>query len=221
MAFIYGLVAHRTTPLAEFSVISGPYESTAMKILRDLSPETPRSYAAHHSGIFQMLTDADGMTWLVYADKSTSQDQRGSFLEDLRARWRQRYGGSESSLAAHSKTAEFGRTEIATLLKSFNSSRRQRIRQIEANLEDTTVALTEDFEAALARGDGLVALQAGATELTEAAGEFRREVASLKCRGACQKWRWYIVGGAVVAALVFCIIWVACGAAFQRCRKKR
>jgi hypothetical protein len=28
------------------------------------------------------------------------------------------------------------------------------------------------------------------------------------------------MGGAVVAALVFCIIWVVCGAAFQRCRKK-
>jgi vesicle-associated membrane protein 7 len=220
MAFIYGLVAHGTTPLAEFSLISGPHESTALKILGNLSPKTPRSYVDHQSGIFQMLMEADGMIWLVYTDKSTSQDLRGSFLEDLRARWRQRYGGAGPSLAAHSKTAEFGRTEIAGLLNSFNSSRRQRIRQIEANIEDTAAAMTENLQAALTRGEELAALGAGAREVAEAAGEFRREAAKVRCRAACQRWRWYIVGGTVAAALVFCIVWVACGTAFQHCREK-
>lgn len=122
MFFQYALVARGTTPLAEFSLISGNHRNIALNILEKVDPKNPYYIHINGDNTFYTLTDPDHLTFLVMCsskDKITSQT---SFLQDLQEKWRRKYGNKARSFAPSSKNHEFGSTEINSLLKQYNTS---------------------------------------------------------------------------------------------------
>jgi vesicle-associated membrane protein 7 len=157
------------------------------------------------------------MTYLCVISKSISTQAGYQFLEDLKRKWTSRYGNSGSSFAALSKNAEFGQTEIASLITTYNSPSNQKINQIKQNLEATQNQMTQNLTMAISRGEQLSVMSDKAENIRESAHTFKREAQDVRCKMLVQKLKWYFIGGAIAILVIFIIVWVCCGAKFEKC----
>jgi vesicle-associated membrane protein 7 len=219
-SFQYALVARGFSPLAEYSVVTGNFRAIAVKMLENLDPKKPRAVLEQNTGVFHTLTESDRITYLCLTDKGISASAAASFLDDLKAKWRGRYGNSGSSFAPNSKNAEFGQTEIAQLFRNFNSQSAQKLNQITSNLDATQTQMTQNLTMALARGEQLSVMEGKAEDIRASAQTFRREAEKVKCQMCIQKWRWIVLGIIIGLVVIFIIVWVCCGAKFEKCPKK-
>jgi vesicle-associated membrane protein 7 len=215
--FQYGLVARATTPLAEYTPVTGNFTNVAIRMLEAIDPNKPRGIVEQGEFMFLSLTDPDRMSYLCVVQKQVNVQTGYAFLEDLKSKWVQRYGRSASSFAPRSKNTEFGQTEIASLLRTFNSPSNQKISQIHANLEETQNKMTQNLTMALARGEQLSVLADKADNIRESAATFKREAEKVKCQQCVAKWKWYILGTVILLVVIFIIVWIACGASFEKC----
>jgi vesicle-associated membrane protein 7 len=161
----------------------------------------------------QVLILFDKGTNLAYgcvADKSVSVTNGWGFLEDLRSRWA-RVTGTSCNLP----NPRFGQTEIAAMMRNYNSSHYAKIQTIKDNQRETQVQMTENLTLALQRGAGLDELSTKADTLKESAQTFHREATAIKRQMCCQKWRWYIIGITIAVVIIFAIVWMACGLKFS------
>jgi vesicle-associated membrane protein 7 len=60
-----------------------------------------------------------------------------------------------------------------------------------------------------------------AESIKESANTFQREATNVRRKMCWQKWRWYIIGVLILLVIIFIIVWIACGASFQKCRKDK
>ena len=216
--FHYALVAYQAKPLAEYSLISGNYKNIALKMLQSIDSKTPNAIVEQGKNIFYSLTDPDHVTFLVLCDSTVQATLRNSFLEELQRKWRQRYGNSAASFAPNSKNQEFGNTEIASLLRSFNTERNAKLAQAKQNLEETQNKMTQNLTMAFARGEQLNIMEQKAENIKTSAQTFHREATNVRRKMCFQKWRWYILGAAIVAVVIFIIVVIACGGfSFKNC----
>jgi len=216
-AFQYTLVARGTTPLAEFSLVTGNNRAIAVKMLENIDPKTARAVVEQGEYIFMTLTEPDRITFLILTEKTVASSARISFLEDLKNKWRSRYGNSAAGFAPNSKNAEFGQTEMAALIRNFNSGLYQKIGAAKANLEATQDQMTQNLTMALARGEQLSVMASKAENIRDSASTFRREATNVRRRMCFQKWRWYILGIGILVVVIFVVVWAACGASFEKC----
>lgn len=216
--FQYALVARGATPLAEFSIVGGNSRNIAIKMLENIDPKTPRAVVEQSQHVFMTITEPDRVTFLVLTDKAVSPAARLSFLNDLKSKWRQRYGNSAGGFAPNSKNAEFG-PEMAALIHNYNSDKFAKITTIKQNLEQTQDTMTQNLTMALARGEQLNVMETKAENIKDSAATFRREATNVRRKMCLQKWKWYFIGIAIAAVVIFIIVWVACGASFQKCKK--
>ncbi|OHT00496.1 Synaptobrevin family protein [Tritrichomonas foetus] len=219
MSFHYALVARGTTPLAEYSLISGNYRSIALKMLESIDPKTPVAIVEQGKSVFYSLTDSDRITFLCLCDSTVVATLRSSFVEELQRKWRQKYGNSAAGFAPNSKNQEFGQTEIATLLRSFNSERNAKLAQAKQNLQETQDKMTQNLTMAFARGEQLNIMEQKAENIKDSAQTFHREATNVRRKMCLQKWRWYFLGAGIVLVVIFIIVVIACGGfTFKKCK---
>lgn len=220
--FQYALVARGTTPLAEFSLVSGNHRSTALNILEKVDPKKPNSIHDSGSNSFYTLTDPDRTTFLVMCSAKVQRTVQANFLQDLQRKWRQKYGNKASTFAPSSKNQEFGATEINSLLKQYNTSSQQKIAQVKQNLADTQEKMNQNIAQAFQRGDQLEIMQQKSENIRDSAQVFHRDATRLARQMCFQKYRWYIIGGAAAVVLIIIIVFVACGGfTFKKCKKSK
>jgi hypothetical protein len=214
----YALVARGTTPLAEYSAVSGNARTIALKMLESIDPKK-RNMVEQPSGTFLSQSDPDRITFICATDRQVNAGTGYAFLDELRNKWRARYGASGSSFAPNSKNSEFGQTEIASLMKNYNTASAQKLNQIKANLESAQGAMSQNLSMALTRGEQLTTMEGKAEDIRSSAQTFRREAEKVRCQEACAKWRWYFLGGGIVLLLILVIVIVICKPNFSKCRK--
>ena len=220
MDFQYALVARGTTPLAEFSLVSGNHRSTALNILEKVDPKKPNSVHDNGGNTFYTLTDPDRTTFLVMCSASVPRTSQSAFLQDLQRKWRQRYGNKAGTFAPSSKNQEFGSTEINALLKQYNTSTHQKLAQVKQNLQDTQEKMNQNISQAFQRGEQLEIMQKKSEDIRDSAQIFHRDATRLARQMCLQKYRWYIVGGAAGVVVILIIVIIACGGfTFKKCRK--
>jgi hypothetical protein len=107
-------------------------------MLENLNPRTPRHQVDQADGTFLSLTDPDRMTFLCLIGCQTKTRREFSFLDELKGKWKARYGNSAVAFRANSKDAEFGNIEMAALVKRYNAppavTRADTMARIMANL---------------------------------------------------------------------------------------
>lgn len=204
--FQYALVARGSTPLAEYSLVTGNSRSVAVKMLENIDPKSPRAIVEQGQHVFMTLTDQDRITFLVLTDKTVAQGNRISFLNDLKNKWRARYGNSANGFGANSKNSEFGQTEIAALLRNYNSNQFAKLGQIKQNLEDTKEVMTQNLTMALARGEQLSVMEAKAENIKDSAATFHRQATNVRRQMCMQRAKWYIIGIVVVLVVIAIIV---------------
>jgi vesicle-associated membrane protein 7 len=213
----YALVARGTTPLAEFSVVQGNARATALRMLETIDP-SKRNMVEQANGTFLSQTDPDRITFLCLTDRQINAKTGYAFLDELRAKWRARYQNSGASFAPNSKNSEFGQTEIATLMRQYNAPSSQKLNQIKANLDATKDTMTQNLSMALTRGENLTTMEGKAEDIRSSAATFRREAEKVRCAQCCAKWRWYILGIAILLVVIVVILMIACKPNFSSCK---
>ena len=217
--FKYATVARGATPLAEHSLVTGNHRTIAVRMLENIDPKTQRAIVEQNQGVFTAITEPDRMSFVVLTDKSVRLDGRLAFLNDLKQRWRGRYGNSAAGFAPSSKNVEFGSTEIAALMRNYNSDSFQKISTIKDTLNETQDQLTQNLTMALARHEQLSVMEEKAENIKESAATFKRTSAQVRRQMCLQRWKWYFIGVAIALVVIFIIVWIACGASFQKCKK--
>lgn len=208
--FQFALVARGNTPLAEYSIVQGNYRNIALKMLESLDPKSPSAIVEQGKNVFYSQTDPDRMTFLCLCDSAVQPTLRQNFIEELQRKWRQRYGNSAVSFAPNSKNNEFGATEIRNLIENFNKERNSKIADIKANLTNAQEKMTQNLTMAFARGEQLNIMEQKAENIKDSAQTFHREATNVRRKMCFQKWRWYILGAAIVIIVILVIILVAC-----------
>jgi vesicle-associated membrane protein 7 len=216
--FRYALIAHGTTPLAEYSVVSGNSRSVILKMLESLDPSKPRSYADQQGGHILSLTDADRISYDCVVDPQISQSEGYSFLEEVKLKWCQRYGNSGQSFAASSKNDEFGNGEMASIMRNYNSQTYDKINKVKQNLENAQAEMTQNLTMALARGEQLSMMEQKADDIRASAQQFQRQATNLKWQQCFNKWRWWILGVIIVLVVIFVIVMIICKPNFSKCK---
>ena len=122
MSFIYGIVLHDKTPLAEFPQNDPEISSLASNILFQLNSESPRLTAEQGNYLFTTLSEKDRITYICVSDKTVSSELRNTFMNQLQQEWRLKYGSRCSKFAAHEKDAEFGPVIQRLINKSKHAS---------------------------------------------------------------------------------------------------
>ena len=217
--FKYAAVARGATPLAEHSLVTGNHRTIAIRMLENIDPKTQRAVVEQNQGVFTAITEPDRVSFVVLTDKSVRLDGRLAFLNDLKQRWRGRYGNSAAGFAPNSKNAEFGSTEMAALMRNYNSASFQKISTIQENLSEAQDQMTQNLTMALARHEQLSMMEEKAENIKESASTFKRTASQVRRHMCLQRWKWYFIGVAIALVVIFIIVWVACGASFQKCRK--
>jgi hypothetical protein len=215
----YALVARGTTPLAEYSIVQGNARSIAVKMLESIDPKKPRNMVEQSNGTFLSLTESDRLTYLCLTDRQINAGTGYTFLEELRNKWKARYGNSAASFAPNSKNAEFGQAEMASLMRNYNTQSSQKLNQIKSNLENAQSTMAQNLSMTLARGEQLTTMEGKAEDIRNSAQSFRREAEKVRCQECVAKWRWYILGTAIVLVVILVIVLAACDFDFHRCKK--
>jgi vesicle-associated membrane protein 7 len=217
--FLYGLVAHGNTPIAEFAAIEGGnIKAQAGKILEEIDPKEPQGYFQAGAHQFDTLTEPDRMVYLCLTVGTASKALRVSFLTELKQKWRAKYGNTGATMNAYEKSAEFS-AEFRRLFTTFNSDRAQKIAQVKENLQKAQDETAQNLTKALARGEQLDVMSTKADKIKSSATAFHREAGNVRRQMFFQKIKWYLLGGIIILVVLFIIIMFACGGpAFSKCK---
>jgi vesicle-associated membrane protein 7 len=208
---LYGVVAHGTTPLAEYSLVSeGNIKTMALRMLEQIDPSQQWAEVDSNKFILYALTEPDRMTYICLTTDRASVQLRRSFLEELKGKWRSKYGNQGSSMKAYEKNGEFSNV-IKTAFNTYNSERAQKVALIKENLQKAQDETAQNLTKALARGEQLEIMSQKADKIRDSAQAFHRSAGNLKRAMCWQKWRWYIIGGCILLVVIFIITMLICG----------
>jgi vesicle-associated membrane protein 7 len=217
--FVYGLVAYGSTPLAEYAAFEGNFKQFAIAMLDQIDPTQTYSQSASENHVFFALNEPSRMIYLCLTDKKASEILRKNFLDELRNKWHAKYGNTGEKMRPYEKSSEFG-PEIKRIFGTYNSDRAQKIAQVKENIQKTQDATTQNLTLALARGEQLEIMSQKADKIKDSATAFHREAKNVSRMMCWQKWRWYVIGGVIIAVVIFIILLIACGGfAFKKCKK--
>jgi ribosomal protein L17 len=217
--FLYGLVAHGNTPLAEFAPIEGGnIRAQATKILEEIDPKEPLGYFQAGAHQFDTLSEPDRMIYLCLTVGTASSAIRVSFLNELKQKWRAKYGGTGSTMQAYEKTTEFS-GDFRRLFTTFNSDRQQKIAQAKESLQKAQDANAQNLTKALIRGEQLDTMAEKADKIKDSATAFHREAKDVRMKMRWQKIRWYVLGAVIALVIIFVIVMFSCGGpSFSKCK---
>ena len=203
--FVYGLVAHGSTPLCDYARYEGNFKQIAVRMLDQIDPKQQFSEAESNGHVFFALTEPDRMIYLCLTEKRATNALRKTFLEDLRTKWRTKYGNAGSNFKAYEKNAEFAPT-IKLLFGTYNSERARKIAQIKENVQKAQDTAAQNLTKALARGEQLEIMSQKAESIKKSAQAFHREASNVKSMMCLQKWKFYIIGIAAVIIIIIIIV---------------
>lgn len=152
----------------------------------------------------------DGLNIVIAVEGTSETKVLSEYLTRIRDEFVMKFG-------ANWKGA--GRLEFQNLFKQrleyFRSEiedrRRQKIAQIQQNLNETQDSMKRAYEKAITRGHTLEGMSASSQQLLDDSEAFRREATSVRRRVCLQKYKWYLIGVAIGVAVVFLIVAAACG----------
>lgn len=215
--FVYGLVAYGTTPLADYASCDGNFRTIAKKILNNVDTSEPNAISEHGKYVFQSITDNDRMTYLCLTDKKAYGSLRINFLNDLRTKWKQKYGNGGMKFTENSKINEFGPI-IKTLFTTYNSERAQKLAKAKENILIAQDQTTKNLKLALQRGEQLEVMEMKAEKIKKSSHAFQREAKKAKVMMCWQRWKMGIILTLIVIFIIFILILIICGGfSFRRC----
>jgi len=212
VSYPYAAVAFKQSLLAEYcSDSSFSQKNQVLTFIRCTCTTADRFQAELAAYIAYAQTEPNGLVYVCVVHGSIQAAHAWDFIGTLKSEWMRRSGNSVVP------NPRFGTSEIAAMMRNYNSEGYSKIRTIKDNQRDTQLQETENLQLALARGAQLDVMSQKADEIRESAQTFRHEATNLKNAMLWQKWRWRIFAALVAVVILFVIVWNGCGMKFQRC----
>jgi hypothetical protein len=131
-------------------------------MLQSVDPSSPTAFGENGDFVFATVTDPDFTMYMCLTDKTVAAKDRLAFCEELRRRWLGRSGTRASQFTPSSRNVDFGETEIAGMLREYNSPFARKVGAIRANLDATRMQMSQNLSMAVSRGEALDVMQVGA-----------------------------------------------------------
>ncbi|OHS96561.1 Vesicle-associated membrane protein 7B [Tritrichomonas foetus] len=216
--FKYALVANGTVIICDFQPNQSNARNIAQKLLETIDTRAEKSYGEQGQFVYEVRAEPDKMIYLVITSKDCIPTLRGQFLDDLKRKWRAKFGNRGSTMAAFSQNAVFGPT-IELLFGTFNSERSKKMAIAKANIQAAQDQTAQNLSLALERGEQLEIMSVKADKIKDSAKAFHREASKVKSAMCWQKYRCFVFIGLIVAILLFVIITFACGGfSYKNCK---
>ena len=163
-------------------------------------------------------TVSNSITYLCMADDDEKRRVPFAFLDDVNARFRERYGDRARTAIAFAMNEEFARI-LQQQMTFFNADpAADNIGRVRAQINDVKDVMVQNIEKVLERGEKIELLVDKTDKLNNAAFKFERQSKKLKNAMWWRNLKMKLMIGMVVALVLYIILGMACGFAFQKCK---
>lgn len=219
--FKYALVGHDSIIVCDYNspdVEISKSRSLAIKVLDQIDPSQARSTIEQGPFVIDTLCDPDKMVYLAITSKECLPRLRPQFLDDLKRKWKAKFGNRGPTLAANSQMASFG-PNMELLFGTYNSARTMKLAKVKDHMQSAQDKSAQNLKLALERGEQLDIMATKADKIKDSAKAFHREASKVKSLMCFQKYKCILFIGVIVAILLFVIITFACGGfTYKNCK---
>ncbi|KAH7861641.1 hypothetical protein Vadar_028792 [Vaccinium darrowii] len=185
MSILYSMVARGSVVLAEFSATTTNANATARQLLErkaggigNNNNDSNASYS-HDRYIFH-VKKTDGVTVVCMAEDSAGRRIPFAFLEDIHQRFVRTYGRAILSAPAYAMNDEFSRILSQQIDHYNNDPNADRINRLKGEMSQVRVAMIDNINKVLERGDRLAILVDKTATLQGNTFRFRRQSRNLR-----------------------------------------
>jgi len=204
MPIVYALIASGTSTLAEYSPGNTRFNPRTIELIRArVEPNTRKAYV--HEGWNFNYVSSGHFLYLSVTDASFQSRLAFAFLERVQSETKGKTSGHDTILRREAEFFSFGQPD--------------KIQNLVDQIGQVRDIMTENIESILKRGEKLEDLVVKTEKMSDSAVRFRNQSRSLKRAMWWQNVKLWIIIIFVVLAVIFFIVWGACGATFQKCRK--
>ena len=158
------------------------------------------------------------MVYLCITSKDCIPILRVQFLDDLKRKWRAKFGSRGPTFTPLSQNGTFGPT-VELLFGTYNSERQKKLAIIRQRMQDANDKTIQNLTFALERGEQLEIMSTKADKIKDSAKAFHREASKVKSAMCWQKYRCFVFIGIIVAIVLFIVITFACGGfTYKNCK---
>ena len=217
---VYALIARRRDVLCEYTDgnISGNFPTVTRVLLQKLPVADGRACYIYDESQFSYIVD-EGITFLCMASQSFKARLSFSFLEDVKERWRARFGAVENTALAFSLDDAF-RPVLKDRMEYWSNSNGDNLSALQNKIDSVKETMTQNIDRILDRGDRIELLVTKTDKLQEQAFFFNRQAKNLKHQLWCRSFRTKLLFITVVLVVVAATVAVVCGLSLGKCIKQ-
>ncbi|CAM9565381.1 unnamed protein product [Ascophyllum nodosum] len=218
MTIVYALIARGKAVLAEFTATAGNFPTVTRVLLNRIPAEATRMSYVWDAHVFHYIVE-NGVTFLCMADEQSRRRIPFAFLEDIKARFIERYGPSIQTAPAFSMNAEFAPV-LQRRMDAFNCNPPgDSLQGVRSQIEDVRAGMLENVERVLERGEKIELLVDKTDQLNQQAFRFDRASRNLRRTMYWRKVKTTIAAVLVGIVLLTVAASTACGGiTFPNCR---
>ena len=163
-------------------------------------------------------TVSNSITYLCMADDDEKRRVPFAFLDDVNARFRERYGDRARTAIAFAMNEEFARI-LQQQMTFFNADpAADNIGRVRAQINDVKDVMVQNIEKVLERGEKIELLVDKTDRLNQQAFKFERQSKRLKNAMWWKNMKMTIAIGVCLTGLVYFIASMFCGTKLQECK---
>lgn len=217
MPILYALVSRDKNVLAEYTSISGNFPTVTRVLLTKIqnSDDCKMSYL-YDKHIFHYIVDS-GITFLCMTEESMKRRVAFSFLDEVKALWRQDFAAVEQTALAFSLNDRFSPV-LRHQMDRFNSEQGgDNISRVKDQLDTVKDVMVQNIDRVLERGEKIELLVDKTDRLSQQAYKFERSSRSLKREMWCRKVKLYALISFIIVVIIIFIAALICGIKFDQC----
>mmetsp|Transcript_21485 Transcript_21485/g.54152 ORF Transcript_21485/g.54152 Transcript_21485/m.54152 type:complete len:219 (+) Transcript_21485:105-761(+) len=210
---IYAVVARGTLVLTEYATASGNFITVSRVILEKIANQNNIKMSYLYDRFTFHYMTAGGLTYLCMADESFPKRIAFSFLADTQRRFEAAYRPDVIQRAvAFQMNEDFCRTLANQMTYYSKDPAADKLSQVRAQVDETKGIMVENIDKLMDRGERIELLVEKTNDLDQQAYTFQTEAKKMKWKAWLNNFKWYIIGGSVVALIILITIisiWVS------------
>ena len=216
---IYSLIAKKDKPLVDYSNFSGTFNQVCLNYIKKIEPNTSKAIKIDDFCIF--YTNEDNLTFMIMTGKSYPKEAAIGCLQSIKREFNQIYEGRDFDGELNFGLNDEFREKLKLKFEYFNENKDVTDDKI-GNLKDQLNLMKEDILNASGllddRGDKIKVLDDKADILSRDSNTYYRQSKRVRQAEQCKKYKMYAGIAAVCLLLIYLIIGITCGFAFQCAR---
>ena len=202
--------------LAEHYTLQGTFPHIARNILPKLPRQGKFSYTYNSAYCFHYISQGNVLV-LCLADGGFSRRVAFLCLEDLCARFMEKYGNVVGTVIAFGVAKEFNAVLKARLAYFNSGPTTDKLSLLKSNLDDIRSVMVDNIDKVLARGEKVELLVKKTETMSENAVQMRRRATDLRRKMWRRNVKTYLVCALATLVLVVMVAWYVCGLTMESC----